>query len=395
MTEYEGSMKRPSEDELESEMVSKRPKNTGPSIDARFLIQSKNAGAIIGKAGSNINRLRKDYKASVTVPDCPGPERILTIVADVDTVGDILLDIIPKLEDYTHHRTMNFECELRMLLHQSHAGCVIGRAGFRIKELREKTGASVKIYTSCCPMSTERIVQMTGTPSVVVRCIKEIFNLISETPIKGFNQPYDPHNYDEEFAPEYGGYGEPGRGRSAPVGRGFRPGGIGPSPRDWRDMDRGPDIHPVRQSLSNRSPWRGPMRGREDSFGDGPSRRGPAPLPFRPPSVANGGAPRGGFGGMDGPPRQSGWMSEDIKVTASAKVNIPREMAGAVIGKGGQRIRQIRRDCGAEINIEDSQPGSNERVITISGNPQEIQMAKFLIQKSMREHGGGGGGRRY
>ena len=38
---------------------------------------------------------------------------------------------------YQKHQDMDFDCELRVLIHQSQAGCVIGRAGFKIKELRE------------------------------------------------------------------------------------------------------------------------------------------------------------------------------------------------------------------------------------------------------------------
>ncbi|CAN8011809.1 unnamed protein product [Ixodes pacificus] len=69
---------------------------------------------------------------------------------------------------------------MRLLMHQSHAGCVIGRAGCRIKELRESTGANIKVHGSCCPGSTERIVKVTGSPSVVVDCIKQICDIIAE-----------------------------------------------------------------------------------------------------------------------------------------------------------------------------------------------------------------------
>lgn len=31
----------------------------------------------------------------------------------------------------------DFECELHILVHQSQAGCVIGRGGTKIKELRD------------------------------------------------------------------------------------------------------------------------------------------------------------------------------------------------------------------------------------------------------------------
>ncbi|UYV73820.1 hypothetical protein LAZ67_11001021 [Cordylochernes scorpioides] len=70
----------------------------------------------------------------------------------------------------------------------------------------------------------------------------------------------------------------------------------------------------------------------------------------------------------------------------SSQVTIPNDLAGAIIGKGGQRIRKIRRESGAGITIDESQPGSNERVITISGTPQQIQMAQYLLQQNVREH---------
>ncbi|CAH2089404.1 unnamed protein product [Euphydryas editha] len=68
--------------------------------EVTFLIPSKVAGSIIGKGGSNISKLRNEYKASITVPDCPGPERVLSITAsDIDTIMEIVKDILPSLAD--------------------------------------------------------------------------------------------------------------------------------------------------------------------------------------------------------------------------------------------------------------------------------------------------------
>lgn len=36
--------------------------------------------------------------------------------------------------------------------------------------------------------------------------------------------------------------------------------------------------------------------------------------------------------------------------------------AGAIIGKGGMRIRRIRAESGAGITLAESAPGQNERV---------------------------------
>ncbi|VDQ07502.1 unnamed protein product [Trichobilharzia regenti] len=55
--------------------------------------------------------------------------------------------------------------DLRLLVHQSQAGCVIGRGGYKIKELRE------------------------GAPP------------------KGSRQNYDARNVDESMSLEYGGWG--------------------------------------------------------------------------------------------------------------------------------------------------------------------------------------------
>jgi len=190
------------EDNGTDEPPSKRSRSEGRRLECRVLIQSKCAGAIIGKGGTNISRLRSEYKATVTVPDCPGPERVLTVMADADTTCDVLLDIIPKIND-----DRDGDSELRMLVHQSQVGGIIGRAGFKIKELREQTGANIKVYSQCCPSSTERIVQVSGAPKVIIDCVQKIFDLLYDSPIKGVNHAYDPNNFDEMYANEYGGYG--------------------------------------------------------------------------------------------------------------------------------------------------------------------------------------------
>ncbi|KAL6052018.1 hypothetical protein STEG23_032755 [Scotinomys teguina] len=61
--------------------------------------QSKNAGAVIGKEGKNIKALWTDYNASVSVPDSSGPKRILSISANIETIGEILKKIIPTWEE--------------------------------------------------------------------------------------------------------------------------------------------------------------------------------------------------------------------------------------------------------------------------------------------------------
>lgn len=39
----------------------------------------------------------RDYNASVLVPDSSGPERILSISADTETIGDVLKKSVPTV----------------------------------------------------------------------------------------------------------------------------------------------------------------------------------------------------------------------------------------------------------------------------------------------------------
>uniref|UniRef100_A0A8C9SJM7 Heterogeneous nuclear ribonucleoprotein K n=1 Tax=Scleropages formosus TaxID=113540 RepID=A0A8C9SJM7_SCLFO len=390
--------KRPAED-MEEEQAFKRSRNTDEMVELRILLQSKNAGAVIGKGGKNIKALRTDHNASVSVPDSSGPERILSVSADIETIGDILLKIIPTLEEYQHYNGNDFDCELRLLIHQSLAGGIIGVKGAKIKELRENTQTTIKLFQECCPHSTDRVVLVGGKPDRVVECIKVILELISEAPIKGRAQPYDPNFYDETY--DYGGFtmmfeertrrplGFPMRGRGGfermPPVRVGRP--MPPSRRDYDDISprRGPPPPPP------------PGRG-----GRGGSRARNLPLP--PPPPPRGGDRRGRLvdrydsmsgGGYDNSstwePFQSGGRGSYGDIGGpiiTTQVTIPKDLAGSIIGKGGQRIKQIRHESGASIKIDEPLEGSEDRIITITGTQDQIQNAQYLLQNSVKQYSG-------
>ncbi|CAK1584327.1 unnamed protein product [Parnassius mnemosyne] len=324
--------------------------------EVTFLIPSKMAGSIIGKGGSNISKLRNEYKASITVPDCPGPERVLSISAsDIDTILEIVKDILPSLQEGGPKGGGNEDLDVRLLIHQSRAGCVIGKAGAKIKELREKTGARLKIFSSTAPQSTERVVQLMGNKESVAAGVREVLELIRQVPIKGAVQNYDPHNYDDYYADEYGGFGGgPGGARGGAGG-----GGRGP-PRGAR---------PPAGRAPRPPPPRAAPPGPRGAFND---YAGP------PPRAGYGGPPRAGFG-----PR--GNAAFDDSHDTSTQVTIPKDLAGAIIGKAGSRIRKIRAESGAGIEIAEPLPGSSDRIITITGSPQCIQMAQYLLQQSVHE----------
>ncbi|XP_051758397.1 heterogeneous nuclear ribonucleoprotein K isoform X5 [Ctenopharyngodon idella] len=417
--------KRSAED-TEEDKPHKRSRNSDDMVELRILLQSKNAGAVIGKGGKNIKALRTDYNATVSVPDSSGPERILSISADIPTVAEILLKIIPTLEEYQHHKGVDFDCELRLLIHQSLAGSIIGVKGAKIKELRESTQTTIKLFQECCPQSTDRVVLVGGKAERVVQCIRTMLELIVEAPIKGRAQQYDPNFYDETY--DYGGfsstYEERGRrpmGGFSSRGRGSG-GGFDRMPPSG---GRGGHHMQNRRDYDDMSPRRGPPPSQRGGRGGG---RPPRNMPMGPPhhrrgddqysyssqrghmeerrhgerrgrSDRYGGSMNDGYGSLkrtnadvssstnnnsswDSSYQSGGRSSYSEGPVITTQVTIPKDLAGSIIGKGGQRIKQIRHESGASIKIDEPLQGSEDRIITITGTQDQIQNAQYLLQNS-------------
>eukprot|EP00069_Balaena_mysticetus_P001731 bmy_15710T0 len=72
---------------------------------------------------------------------------------------------------------------------------------------------------------------------------------------------------------------------------------------------------------------------------------------------------RGSYGDLGGP-------------IITTQVTICKGLAGSIIGKGGQRIKQIRHESGASIKIDEPLEGSEDQIITITGTQDQIQKAR-------------------
>ncbi|XP_026688267.1 poly(rC)-binding protein 3-like, partial [Diaphorina citri] len=70
-------------------------------------------------------------------------------------------------------------------------------------------------------------------------------------------------------------------------------------------------------------------------------------------------------------------------------MTVPNDLIGCIIGKGGTKIFEIRQISGAMIrisNAEEREANSTDRTITISGNPDSVALAQYLI--NMRQISG-------
>jgi heterogeneous nuclear rnp K-like protein len=67
------------------------------------------------------------------------------------------------------------------------------------------------------------------------------------------------------------------------------------------------------------------------------------------------------------------------------QIFIPNDMVGAIIGKGGAKINEIRHLSGSVIKINEPQDNSNERLVTITGTQECNQMALYMLYSRLGE----------
>ena len=188
------------------------PSSSSDNVEVRFLIESTHAGALIGKAGSNISRVRQASGAQATIlknEQFPhATERILQMRGSVDALAiairiimDIMIaEIINKQPKGQHSASSSEEgeaaasaaaasagsasSELVLLVHKISIGGLIGSGGSVIKATQNDTGARIHIGTECIGFSTDKQVTISGTDKQVHAACMKIIGQIVASPLK-------------------------------------------------------------------------------------------------------------------------------------------------------------------------------------------------------------------
>uniref|UniRef100_A0A915EPF6 K Homology domain-containing protein n=1 Tax=Ditylenchus dipsaci TaxID=166011 RepID=A0A915EPF6_9BILA len=294
----------------------------------RLLIPTRAAGPVIGKGGENINSLSQKYEASMSVPDRNTPERVLTIVCSKESIGELFKEVIRIL--LQDQKAKN---EARMLVHQSHVGQIMGKAGANVKELGGITKTQITIFKEICPMSTDRVVLISGAEQNIAEAVQSLINDLSAIPVKSVEHPYDPVNYDPGAANVYGGFSGGGIGSAR---KGGDPGG----PRN--DYNQAP--------------------GHYGGYGVGPaSWHGPT---ARPP-----------MGNRSAAQAKMVYPEDYLRGAEAVQMAIPKELCGKIFGNNGELVHTLMKECGSRIDVG----------ITISGSPQQIETTQNMLKQRIRE----------
>ncbi|ESN91616.1 hypothetical protein HELRODRAFT_189742 [Helobdella robusta] len=338
--------------------------------EVRILIPSWISGSVIGKGGDNIRRLRSTYKSGISLPDSRGPERLVVMTSEIGNICDALEDILPTLTKQLDKSNTEDHHELRLLIHQSHAGRIIGKGGTIIKQLRDDTGAQVRIHVVVCPNSSDRIIQINGSAHQISSCVEAIYKLISGSFPKGPQMPYNPDYYDISLASKYGGYEEE------------RGGGMGKGKMRDREEKGEKDSPHANTAASSQS--RGSVRKNQSD-----DRHAKDQQPQQHQSQQH------QQHQQQQPYNNKQQTSDDNQPPHFprdvSQVSIPKSLAGAILGKGGSRIKQVQQESGTRIKMDEASVDSDDRIITIVGTPEQIMYAQYLLQMMVKKYANNGG----
>nr|KYP64647.1 KH domain-containing protein At4g18375 family [Cajanus cajan] len=159
----------------------------------RYLCPVRKIGSVIGRGGDIVKQLRADTKAKIRIGDAlPGcDERVVTIHSvseETNRLGALFRIhqrvVAEDARDDDDDDKNNVTAKL--LVPSDQIGCVIGKGGQIVQNIRSETGAQIRILKDDrlppCALSSDELVQISGEAAVVKRALYQIASQIRDNP---------------------------------------------------------------------------------------------------------------------------------------------------------------------------------------------------------------------
>ncbi|KAL7091388.1 hypothetical protein ACP275_12G102600 [Erythranthe tilingii] len=278
----------------------------------RYLCPLRKIGSIIGIGGDIAKQLRAQTNARIriseTIPGCD--ERVITIYSGSEETNSYEEEFVSPAQDAlfsVHDRVVADESSVnggsfeeqplqvtvRLLVPSDQIGCVIGKGGQIIQNIRSDTHAQIRVLGSehlpPCALSSDELIQINGEATTVKEALHQVAFRLHENPS-----------------------------------------------RSQQSILSSPSIY----------------------------RSG---IAFNNPHTGGGGGPPMGVAslmGQYGSHKSRDWSS--ITVEFAVRLVCRTENIGAVIGKGGAVIKQIRQESGAFVKVDSAGADGDDCIISVS-----------------------------
>ncbi|KAI1701033.1 KH domain-containing protein [Ditylenchus destructor] len=179
--------------------VGQRNSSRNQDFKLRLLIPETEVGPIIGARGGNAVAMQKKYNALISIPITSHSDRVVSITCHHVRVGSCFSDILTKLAEKQRAQfSGRRDIKVRLLVHESLAGAVIGCGGAQIRKFRQEHNCIIEVYRRACTNSTDQIILLEGSEESIVKAVESLVKFLFKKPLKGPERPYIPSNYDDD-----------------------------------------------------------------------------------------------------------------------------------------------------------------------------------------------------
>ncbi|KAI4300047.1 hypothetical protein L6164_033465 [Bauhinia variegata] len=312
-------------------------------LTVRMLCPSDKIGRVIGKGGGTIKSIRQATGARIEVDDSrANQDECVISITSTESQSDLksmAVEAVLLLQGKINDEDDN-TVSIRLLVPSKVIGCIIGKGGTIINEIRRRTRAEVRISKGNKPKSADvndEDIEVVGGVDCVRDALIQIVLRLRDDVLREKDTGPKPSVGVEPLYTSGAGLSMPSMLPSVPS--------IGtPMGYDQR-TDSGSGLGMLSSS----------------------SLYGYGSLPMG----------ENGYGSMSS---YSSNLYGGLPPPSTLEMLIPANAIGKVLGKGGANIANIRKISGAMIEISDSKSSRGDRIAHISGTPEQKRAAENLIQ---------------
>lgn len=336
----------------------------------RMMLSNANVGTIIGKGGSNIKGIRENSGCKVSIQELqPGAtERLVSVTGQPLNVNQATELMLGCLEESLSMDTNapppgpdGHNHSIKLVLSNNQVGGIIGKGGATIKQFREETGAVIKVET-LQTAGNERFVTLQGSRPSVVKA-----HLLTVLKIATIPEDRDnPSKLQRTASGRVGAAALSGLQGLQQLGYGVPQAALMPAmyaAQGGQAMFSG-----VAGQLSAQyGQVASGLQGYQfTAAADQGFTQSPAQAAAQQAAVANVPAP--------------------VVTINGVEQMVPSLLIGRIIGRAGMGIRELRDMSRATIKISsDAEPGTDNRKVTITGSPEQTQLALQLLQQRIAQ----------
>ncbi|OUM51074.1 hypothetical protein BVG19_g155 [[Candida] boidinii] len=357
-------------------------------ITYRVLVSRREAGIIIGKNGDNISKIRDEtnIKAGVSKLAEGCVDRILTVNGIVEDIPSALVSFAksiteanvqvvktaaandeeplsisynffplkylcphPSPSEPSYEKTLT----IRLLIPHSQMGTLIGKQGIRIKTIQENFNVKMVASKDYLPNSTERVVEVQGEEDdlknalvMISKCLLHDYHDVTGTlyysPIsRQSNRSRSNHRYNSNNHNN-------GNNNNN-------------SNNNNNNSNNGQNDNTITNGSNDTAQSNGTSKSVDVSSSSGEEH-----------PASNSNQNGGDYGNSNGNGRRN--TKDQVESVAFAG-----DLVGALIGKRGSRIQEIRRSSGCTITIDSDDNENGQRFFHLSGNASNIERALSLL----------------